>query len=414
MKNYNPVRGTSDYLPQEQKLREWARQTILNSYISNGYNQISTPVLENLEFLNNSEGGDNLRIIFKTIKRGDKLDLTKPNLTEDDITEEGLRYDLTVPLVRSYLNNKEKLPTIFKSIQIGYSFRAERPQRGRSRQFIQCDVDVLGDPNINAELELLQTAIITYNTLGFNQLTVKINSRKILTSIVLNAGFKTEEINSVCVTLDKLDKISLNGVIMELIEKGFETSSINKLSDALVEIQAKGMSALTQHGANPQDQQELNYLITTLQKLCPKAQIIFDISIVRGQSYYTGAVFEVYTQGFTGAIGGGGRYDNMVGKFSGQPTPAVGFSIGFEPVCMLLKEQNKQPTLKPNLALLYEDEDILQVFKTKQQLQKQYNVSLYKKPKNIKSFYERITSVADAVTSVKDHQTGTPVKALNK
>ena len=155
MKNFNPIRGTADYLPNEATLRESLRRIILDSYMSNGYNLIDTPILENLEFLNSSEGGDNLRLMFKTIRRGDKLDLSKPNLTEADIVEEGLRYDLTVPLVRMYSNNREKLPTPFKSIQIGSAFRAERPQRGRNRQFIQCDIDIFDDSSITAELHIL-------------------------------------------------------------------------------------------------------------------------------------------------------------------------------------------------------------------------------------------------------------------
>ncbi len=236
MKNFNPIRGTNDYMPRDAKIREWAREVILNSYMENGFNLISTPILENLEFLDSSEGGDNLRLIFKTVKRGDKLDLSKPNLTLNDVVEEGLRYDLTVPLARFYANNKEKLPNVFKSIQVDYSFRAERPQRGRDRQFVQCDVDIFGDDSINAELELLQTVIDSYKKLGLKNLVVKINDRKILTALVLHSGFSQSEINSVCTTLDKIDKISLNGVVMELIEKQFETTAINQLADNISEV----------------------------------------------------------------------------------------------------------------------------------------------------------------------------------
>ena len=178
MKNFSPIRGTNDYMPKEAKIREIVRQKILSCYQNNGYNLITTPILENLELLNMSEGGENLKLMFKTVKRGDKLDLTKENLCEADIVEEGLRYDLTVPLARFYANNREKLPIPFKSIQIDYSFRAERPQRGRDRQFIQCDIDIFGDPTINAELELLKTLIETYSSLGFNDLILKINKKK--------------------------------------------------------------------------------------------------------------------------------------------------------------------------------------------------------------------------------------------
>ena len=202
MKNVQPVRGTYDYPPIQAENREILKQKILKSYQDNGFSLITTPILENLELLDNSDGGDNLRLMFKTVKRGDKLDLSKPNLTEKDICEEGLRYDLTVPLARFFAGNREMLPNPFKAIQIGYAFRAERPQKGRNRQFLQCDIDIFGDDSIRAEIEIITTAINTYTKLGFNNIVFKINSRKILNSLVLYCGFRQEDINSVCITLD--------------------------------------------------------------------------------------------------------------------------------------------------------------------------------------------------------------------
>ena len=416
MKNFNPIRGTNDYLPSEAKIREMVRQQILASYQSNGYNLISTPILENLEYLNSSEGGDNLRLMFKTIKRGDKLDLTKPNLTETDLTEEGLRYDLTVPLARFYANNKEKLPSPFKAIQIDYSFRAERPQRGRLRQFTQCDIDVFGDSSINCELELLKTTLDTYLSLGFNDLTLKINNRQILNSIVLNAGFSEEDINTVCVTLDKLDKIAVTGVMMELIEKGFDAEKINKLVDSINNVLENGLSSVLKYGVNSCVVEDLQYLINTLRTLTNNnVNIKFDISIVRGQGYYTGTVYEFYTSGFGGAIGGGGRYDKMIEKITGIAVPAVGASIGFEPVTMLIKEQGLTFNAKQNLALIYDKEDdMLKVFEVKEQLKSSYNVSLFLRPKNIKNFYDKIIEVADCVISVKEFLENKAVKILQK
>ncbi len=414
MKNFNPIRGCDDYLPREAMFRNDVKQAILNSYLKNGFNLISTPVLENLELLNSSDGGDNLRLMFKTIKRGDKLDLTKPNLTEQDIVEEGLRYDLTVPLSRFFANNKEKLPTPFKSIQIDNAFRAERPQKGRSRQFIQCDIDIFGDPTINAELELLSTCLDTYLALGLTNLTLKINHRQILNSIVLFSGFNAEDISSVCITLDKLDKISVSGVVMELIEKGFDTTKINKLVDVLEDISANGLNCVTNYGVNPKVKEDVAFLINTLTTLTQnKVNIKFDISIVRGQGYYTGAVYEVYCEGFNGAIGGGGRYDKMVEKFTGINCPAVGFGLGFEPVCLLLKEKQTKQSGK-QLALIFDqDDDIVEVYKIKQQLKQNYYVSLFARPKNMKAFYEKISAVADFITTVKDYKQNTPVKSLN-
>lgn len=416
MKNFNPVRGTYDYLPEEARVREIVRERILKNYLNNGYNLIGTPILESLDFLNSSEGGDNLRLIFKTIKRGEKLDLTKENLTENDIAEEGLRYDLTVPLARFYCNNRDKLPTPFKSIQIDNSFRAERPQRGRNRQFVQCDIDVLGDKTINAELELLKTAIDTYNDLGFKDLIVKINHRNILTKLILNAGFGEVDVNSVCVTLDKIDKISLQGVMMELIEKGFDTENINNLTNAVQTILEKGIDSCVDFGAEEQDVADIKFLIDTLRMLTTNTNCIkFDISIVRGQGYYTGAVYEVYTEGFSGAIGGGGRYDKMIGKFSGTDTCAVGISIGFEPICMLVRERGYTYDSKQNLALVYdEQDDMVEVFKLKEELKSDYNVSLYLKAKNMRAFYEKITAVADFVAIFKDYKDRKEIKKLTK
>lgn len=416
MKSFNPIRGTNDYLPKEAKIREQVRQIILKNYSNNGYNLISTPILENLEFLNSSEGGDNLHLIFKTIKRGEKLNLEKENLTEADIVEEGLRYDLTVPLARFYANNREKLPTPFKSIQVDYSFRAERPQRGRERQFIQCDVDVIGDPSINAEIDLLKTALDTYQLLGFNELTVKINNRQILNAILVNSGFTLEEVSSVCVTLDKIDKIEINGVVMELIEKGFDMEHINNLTNAITDIRENGIDVVVKYGAEKSVVDDLKLLINTLNALKreQKIDIKFDISIVRGQGYYTGTIYEVYTPGFGGAIGAGGRYDKMIGKFSGLDACAVGMSMGFEPICMLIKEREITFDNKENLALLYESTDnLIEVYKTKEKLMKDYNVSLFIKPKNMRAFYEKITAVADCVTTFKDQKEGKEIKKLN-
>ncbi len=414
MKNFSPIRGTNDYMPKEAKIREIVRQKILSCYQNNGFNLITTPILENLELLNLSDGGDNLKLMFKTVKRGDKLDLTKENLCEADITEEGLRYDLTVPLARFYANNREKLPMPFKAIQIDYSFRAERPQRGRLRQFTQCDIDVFGDDSINAELELLKTALEAYKSLSFNKLTLKINDRRILNQLVLFAGFKNEELGTVCVTLDKIDKIAVPGVVMELLDKGMEAEKINKLTEAINDVLVQGIDAVVKYGVEQKYVDDMKYLINSLNVLTNNQfDIKFDISIVRGQGYYTGPVFEFYTEGFSGAIGGGGRYDNMVEKMVGISVPAVGASIGFEPITMLIREREVTFDSKENLALIYDlEDDIIEVFKVKEELMKNYNVSLFKRPKNMKTFYDRIGEVACCVTSVRDVKEGKEIKVL--
>ena len=414
MKNFNPIRGTNDYMPKEAKIREIVRQKILANYQNNGYNLITTPILEHLDLLNMSDGGDNLKLMFKTIKRKDKLNLQKENLCEADVVEEGLRYDLTVPLARFYANNREKLPTPFKAIQIDYSFRAERPQRGRLRQFTQCDIDVFGDKTINAELELLKTAIDTYESLGFNSLTLKINNRQILNQLVLFAGFNESDINTVCVTLDKIDKISVSGVVMELLDKGFAAENINSLVEEINDVLANGINTVTKYGVEQEKVDEMIFLINSLNILTNnKFNICFDISIVRGQGYYTGTVYEFYTDGFGGAVGGGGRYDKMIEKITGVAVSAVGISIGFEPITMLIRERGITFDCKQNLALIYDtDDDILEVFNIKQELMKSYNVSLFARAKNMKNFYEKVTEVANAVTSVKEFKEGKEIKVL--
>lgn len=414
MKNFSPIRGTNDYMPKEAKVREIVRQKILSVYQNNGYNLISTPILENLELLNMSDGGDNLKLMFKTVKRGDKLDLTKENLTEADITEEGLRYDLTVPLARFYANNREKLPTPFKAIQMDYAFRAERPQRGRLRQFTQCDIDVFGDSSINAELELLKTAYEAYSNLGFDNLVVKINDRRVLNALVLNAGFSESDFSSVCVALDKIDKVGVNGMMMELIEKGMPTEAINKLVDEINDIIENGLSAVLKYGVEEKVVEDLNYLISSLKAITNnKINAVYDVSIIRGQGYYTGTVFEFYCDGINSAVGGGGRYDKMVEKMVGISVPAVGASIGFERISLVLLEQGKTFEAKENLALIYdENDDITEVYKLKEELKKKYNVSLFMRPKNMKSFYEKIQEVAKFVTSFKDQQENKEIKVL--
>lgn len=389
--NIQPVRGTYDYAPIQAENREIVRQQILKSYQDNGFTLIDTPVLENLSLLDSSEGGDNLRLMFKTIKRGAQLDLTKPNLTEKDIVEEGLRYDLTVPLARFYAGNREMLPNPFKSIQIGYSFRAERPQKGRNRQFIQCDIDIFGDNSINAEIEIIATVMDTYARLGLSDVTMKVNSRKILNSLVEFCGFDKADINSVCITLDKFDKIGIEGVEQELVGKGFNASNIASLIKASADIKQNGLSVASSYCVSTQDIDEMQYIISTANSVITNGRCVFDLSIVRGQGYYTGTVYEAYTDGFGGAIGGGGRYDKMVEKLIGINVPAVGFGMGFEPVNLILTEQGKTKKDKLKIALIYNrEDDYATVLAKKKQLMQKYAVSTYVRPKNMKAMLDKL------------------------
>ena len=404
--NLNPIKGTSDYRPKEARERELVRQKILSIYQKNGYQLVKTPVLEHLELLSGSEGGDNLRLMFKTVKRGEKLDLSKPNLSLDDLVEEGLRYDLTVPLARFYSNNREYLPNPFKSIQIDEAFRAERPQRGRSREFVQCDIDVFGDSTVAAEIELLSTVFEAYAALGFESLTIRVSDKRILTALMQYAGIAPNDFSTVAVSIDKIADIGVDGVAKELLAKQISPNAVEKLLVAISKIQKCGEAALVEFGVDKSLVDGLNSVISTSKKIGRLAiealklqgkavdaknfDIVFDISIVRGQGYYTGTVFEAYTQGFARAIGGGGRYDKMVEKLTGQPVSAVGFSMGFEPITMLLRENGKLLPARPLVALIYENEPLEDVLAQKQLLKQKFDVSVFKRPKNMKAALEKL------------------------
>lgn len=392
-----PVRGTVDYSPSEMEIRSYAEKIIIDTYKENGFLQIKTPILENLDLLLSGDSGDNQKLMFKTIKRGEKLDLTRPGLTEKDIAEEGLRYDLTVPLVRFFAGNREKLPYPFKAIQVDEAFRAERPQKGRIREFTQCDIDILGEPGNIGEIELLCAAAKAYERLGFSHITFKINDRRILGSIITGAGFEAEKIPEICISLDKFDKIGLDGVASELISSGFESENVEKLAAVFSEIKASGtvdesFEVLLRRGAPEDAVESLKTIIGTVKKfISPDFKVEYDISIIRGQGYYTGTIFEVYDDEFGRAIGGGGRYDKMVEKFISAPVPAVGMSIGFYSVVMLMTQRNVKVNNR-KLALLYEKTSSYdEIFGVKTELQgKGYEVSAFVFPKNFKNFAERI------------------------
>lgn len=395
--NASPVRGTVDYLPTEMEVRSYAEKIILETYKQNGFLQIKTPILENLEILTNGDSGDNQKLMFKTIKRGDKLDLAKPNLKESDIVEEGLRYDLTVPLVRLYAGNKESLPSPFKAIQIDESFRAERPQKGRVRQFTQCDIDILGDSSPFAEIELLYAYMCAYQKLGFNKLTIKVNDRRVLNELITKAGFSESEIMPVCVSLDKFDKIGTAGVVAELAENGYSEKNTQKLMAMFDTLKtAETNEACFEILKNYQISQEiinsLKLIIETASKFkFDGIKIVYDVSIIRGQGYYTGTVFEVFDDDFGRAIGGGGRYDKMIEKFLGTPVPAVGCSIGLYVVVMLMNERGYVLPSK-KLALVYDKGDSYSdVLSEKIRLMDEgYEVAVFAFPKNFANFALRL------------------------
>ena len=396
--NVNPVRGTIDYLPKDMEIRQNVNNIILSSFKQNGFLQVKTPILENISILTNGDSGDNQKLMFKTIKRGEKLKLDKPNLTESDIVEEGLRYDLTVPLARLYAGNKETLPYPFKAIQIDESFRAERPQRGRYRQFTQCDIDIWGDATCNAEIDLLVSAISTYEKIGFNKLKLKVNDRRILNTVIVNSGFTLDDVIDINISLDKLDKIGVDAVIEELVTKGYNSDSVQKLLNLITTVKnAESLDGvckiLLDYGVEAEVIESVKSIIEVVGGFSKSCVVAYDITVIRGQGYYTGTVFEMYDEegDFHRAIGGGGRYDKMLERFVGTNIPAVGYSIGLEPVVMLLLERHKTFESK-KLVLLYDKtDDISSVIKAKQSLMDSgYEVSIYLYPKNFKNFIERV------------------------
>ncbi len=384
-KNLSPVRGTNDYLPKEMIVREYVRGEIIKTYKKYGFMQISAPILEDIDNLIGSDGGDNEKLIYKVLKRGEKLDLAKENLTEKDIVDIGLRYDLTVPMVRLFSGNQNSLPKPFKSMQIDYSFRADRPQRGRSRQFIQCDIDILGDPSVNAEIDIINTTAKTFLNLGFENFVAKINDRRILSAIISNAGFEKEVEADICVVLDKLDKIGVDGVATELCSKGYDETLIKKLIESVSVIQKEGLESVKRFGVSEEVFDSVSKVLEVTNGLSSgRYNVVFDVTIVRGQGYYTGLVYEFYMPGFGGACAGGGRYDKMVEKMTGKAVPAVGLGFGFEPTCMLILENNMIKVKGNTIAVLYKPEDnFLEVLKLVEEINKTANSSAIPQAKNV-------------------------------
>ncbi len=381
----NPLKGMRDYLPAEQRLRDYVQGQILETYRASGFERIGTPILEDMENLDKSDGGDNLNLIFKVMKRGDKLEKALAAGDEKGLSDMGLRYDLTLPLSRYYAANKDKLPSPFKVIQTDRVYRAERPQKGRLREFVQCDIDILGDASSNAEIELIDVTARALLKIGFSDFTVNINDRRMLRGMLTAMGFEPDTLDSVCISFDKLDKIGAEGVAAELTEKGCPESAVA----ALTEFLQKGDFSLEKVSAlcpDPALGADLQRVINTVTELSGgKFDIAYCPSLVRGQGYYTGIVFEVTCKAFGGAVAGGGRYDEMVGKFIGQKVPAVGFSIGFERICGILMEQGFQvPADKPKMALLYQkDTEFGAVLRKAAELRDNYAVTVLPQAKKL-------------------------------
>ena len=355
-----PVTGMKDILPEEMQIRDYVMEVIRDTYGKFGFTAIETPCVEHIANLSSRQGGDNEKLIFKILKRGEKLNVEAAS-TEEEVVDSGLRYDLTVPLVRYYSNNAASLPSPFKALQMGNVWRADRPQRGRFRQFMQCDIDILGEPSNLAEIELILATTTTLGRLGFRNFQIRINDRKILKAMAAYSGFSQEAYDSVFITLDKMDKIGLDGVERELLDNGFGKECVDRylgLFQGLFKAEDKVSYLADELGQYLEDQvrESLQEIIDSVAATrSSDFEIVFDASLVRGMSYYTGTIFEISMPEFGGSCGGGGRYDKMVGKFTGKDVPACGFSIGFERIIMLLMERGFQVPSRPRqIAYLIE------------------------------------------------------------
>ncbi len=390
------VKGTNDYLPNEVEIRDYLQNKILSVYTENGFEHIVTPILEDIENLDKSDGGENLNLIFKIMKRGDKLDkalakgVTSEN--ENELADMGLRYDLTLPLSRYFANNKDKLTLPMKCIQMDRVYRAERPQKGRLREFIQCDIDIIGSESADSEVELILTTTKALKAIGLKNFKVKLNDRRLLRAVLMQMGFAEDELDSVCITFDKMDKIGMDGVKAELTEKEFDSAAIEKF----VEFLSKNDFSLESLKNMLEDKtpvESLEYIMNSVGELSDNSfDVVFDLSLVRGQGYYTGTVFEVESIDFKGAVAGGGRYDNLIGKFLNQSIPAVGFSIGFERIFSILMENGidiEHRTKK--IAVMYDEGSLVEAVKTADKLRSEGNIaSIYVRPKKMGKFLNKL------------------------
>ena len=355
-----PVTGMKDILPAEMAIRDYVIRLIKETYGTFGFSSIETPCVEHIENLSSKQGGENEKLIFKILKRGEKLKLDTAE-TEADLVDGGLRYDLTLPLSRYYSNHANELPSPFKALQMGNVWRADRPQRGRYRQFMQCDIDILGEPTNLAEIELILATTTLLGKLDFKNFTIRINDRRILKAMAAYSGFAPESYDTVFIILDNMDKIGLEGVREELEKEGFDKACVDKYLAMFEEItnDVQGVRYVKEklEGVlEPEYADGLEMIMNSVDAVkAADFKIAFDPTLVRGMSYYTGPIFEISMDEFGGSVGGGGRYDEMIGKFTGNNTCACGFSIGFERIIMLLMERGFQvPQIGTKKALLIE------------------------------------------------------------
>lgn len=387
-----PVKGTRDYLPKEMEIRDYVQAVISETYQDAGFSHIATPILEDAANLDKSEGGENLNLIFKVLKRGQQLAacLEEGEVTEKTLSDMGLRYDLTLPLSRYFANNRNELLAPFKVLQMDRVYRAERPQKGRLREFTQCDIDIIGNPSSEAEVELILTTAKALKRIGITDFQIKINDRRILKSIFAYAGFAAEDNEKLSIVFDKLDKIGIEGVKNELLDCGFSSLSV----ETFIKLFESGTLTLDSVAkvCDAEYVDSLRFIIDTVNAVAKgEFPVVFTPSLVRGQGYYTGTIFEVEANGYSGAVAGGGRYDHLIGKFLNEDIPAVGFSIGFERIFSILMERGAQfPGRKKRIAVFYDSPSYIQALCYAEELRSNYRVSVLERPKKLGKFLNKL------------------------
>lgn len=398
-KQVNPPRGMRDVLPNDKSKREWALGVIRSTYRAHGFEEIETPALENYDRLHAGLGGDNEKLSFSVLKRGvteAELELAAKEGNAELLADLGLRFDLTVPLTRYYATNRAKLAPVFRAVQIGPVWRAERPQKGRYRQFVQADIDIIGEGGLLAELELILATSQALAALGLEGCTIRMNDRRVLTAMLTAAGFVEADHARVLISIDKLDKIGVSGVTEELA--AIDSAAAAEIELMLSKILGTETLALTLNdmrrvlpeGVSDEGLNSLAELGAALDGALPDGvSVIFDPTLVRGMGYYTGTIFEIAHPGSGSSVGGGGRYDGMVGRFLGQDVPAVGFSIGFERIIDLI---NVADSHKEITALIYDEQVSPQnLMKLKSELiARGVVVRLEKRQKNMKTLLGRL------------------------
>ncbi len=406
-----PVTGMKDILPQEMAIREYVLEVMRKTYHSFGFVSIETPAVEHLENLNSKQGGENEKLIFKILKRGEKLNLETAK-EEADLVDGGLRYDLTVPLCRYYSNHANELTMPFKALQTGNVWRADRPQRGRYRQFRQCDIDIIGDESPLAEIELILATSAFLGKIGFKNFTIRINDRRLLKAMAAGCGFPEEKYDTLFIILDKMDKIGMEGVAEELEKEGFDKAAVTEYLDMFKKITPDGegimyLKDLLKEQLAPGVADQLVYIMESVDS-CKAAEfkLVFDPTLVRGMGYYTGPIFEIGMDEYGGSVGGGGRYDEMIGKFTGNKVPAVGFSVGFERIVMLLLENGyKVPGAPEKKAYLLDKKlsneavaDVIKKAMAERAEGKEINIAIMKKNKK----FQKDQLEADGFTDIEE------------